>query len=149
MSLVDFVIDELLNHNEAQEVDTQANPSDVYGLSNLSFPVNRALGHLHILESKSMLADSKFTLNEHDCREIYEGGPSITAGSVNHPIELDNESTGTLDTNAIQYSVAGLERPQNLEDDTSISLDIDSFLAIPDSLAVAKWGIKVSQISVI
>lgn len=149
MSLVDFMIDELLNYNEAQEVDTQADPSNVYGLPNLSFPVNRAIGHLKILESKSMLDDMKFILNEDDCREIYEGGPSITAGSVNNPIELDNESMGTLDTNAIRYSVAGLERPQNLEDDSSISLDIDSFLAIPDSLAVAKWGIKVSEISVI
>ena len=111
--------------------------------------MNRAIVHLKILESKSMLDDMKFILNEDDCREIYEGGPSITAGSVNNPIELDNESMGTLDTNAIRYSVAGLERPQNLEYDSSISLDINSFLAIPDSLAVAKWAIKVSGISVI
>ena len=149
MSLVDFMIDELLNHNEAQEVDTQPDPSNVYGLPNLSFPVNCAIGHFKILESKSMLDDMKFILNEDDCLEIYEGGLSITAGSVNIPIELDNESMGTLDTNAIRYSVADLERPQNVEDDSSISLDIDSFLAIPDSLAVAKWGIKVSEISVI
>ena len=30
MSLVDFMIDELLNYHEAQEVDTQADPSNVY-----------------------------------------------------------------------------------------------------------------------
>ena len=149
VSLVDFMIDELLNHYEAQEVDTQSDPSNVYGLPNLSFPVDGAIVHLKILESKSMLDDMKFILNEDDCREIYEGGLSITAGSVNNPIELDNQSMGTLDTNAMRYSVAGLERPQNQEEDSSISLDIDSFLAIPDSLAVAKWGIKVSEISVI
>ena len=95
MSLVDFMIDELCNHNEAQEVDTQADPSNVYGLPNLSFPMNRAIGHLKILESKSMLDDMKFILNEDDCLEICKGGPSITSGSVNNPIELDNESMGT------------------------------------------------------
>ena len=99
MSLVDFMIDELLNHNEAQEVDTQSDPSNVYGLPNLSFPVNHAIGHLKILESKSMLDDMKFILNEDHCLEIYEGGPSITAGSVNNPIELDHEPMGTLNTN--------------------------------------------------
>ena len=246
MALVDFLIAELLNHNQPEEI-IPVSSIDKKGVTDLIFPVERALGHLNILEAESMLTPDLLTsdmlISEVDCLEMFEGcnpknngnelasnyssaecsseeppfqksssrstsspkascsrrsstcsgfseassykspsssykspssssqhasssfrrvsassqsasgsswhassssrGTSSSALHVSCSSDRPSSSSSSTELVSATYSIKGLESPQNMENQTNISLDIDSFLAIPESLAVAKSGVKV------
>ena len=60
IALVDFVIAELLNHNQPEEI-IPISSINKKGVTDLIFPIEWALGHINILEAESMLTSDLLT----------------------------------------------------------------------------------------
>ena len=108
---------------------------------------------MRIFRSHQILSEPK-EISVERLKRIYEGVFEVTedseTGTQKNPINIDGSDSSsnelTTKSNSIEpiYSVQKLSKLHKKEIENSlVSLDIDSFLAIPSSLGFAKLGIKV------
>ena len=148
ISIVDFLINQLLNLSPCCTTEADALPG-AKSFADLCFTTQKIIGKYNILSSTKLLDPAIVDISQSDLQLLYEGYNSCSrpVSSESHFSHLQSSSS----TSPIQpqppvptYSLSVLESPNTNVANTSTSiLDIDSFLGIPTSLAVAKRGINV------
>lgn len=127
--------------------------ADSQGLSDLTMVVQDTLMGLNLLENSGVMNPKNIPkIDSESVRRLFEGGISnasySASGRQDNPIVIadsDSEASTPRNDHPITYSAfASSNRDTTLLEKSLVTLDIDSFLALPRTLAFAKAGLKVS-----